>query len=189
MPGLGGISFNARTSAVTVAVNRRVCLSVEGGRTDMTNSTSGNMDPRPAASNRSASSSTTKRTRLKPQIVSSPDTLMCSARRPGVAMTTCGRCDKASACSRMSAPPVTRTGLKDCAADNALNCSKICRASSRVGVSTTAYMPNADFCVSMSSVFSSQQTHDLQPTSVAWALRMLLFYLNQSDYHQYNLGP
>ena len=58
-------------------------------------------------------------------MVSLPEVLVWSARRPGVAMTTWGRRESAKACSRMSAPPVIKIGFKDCVAEMALNCSKI----------------------------------------------------------------
>lgn len=64
-------------------------------------------------SRRSASSRTTKRTRRRPMVVSSPEVRMWSARRPGVAMTTCGREERASAWARMSDPPLTRMGFRD----------------------------------------------------------------------------
>lgn len=161
MEGDLGIPLSARTSGVTVAVKRSVWREVGGGRMERQVSTSGSWLPFPVARRRSASSRTTKRTRRKPQIVSSPETLMWLANRPGVAITTCGLWERARACSRMSVPPVMRTGFKDCGAEMALNCSNIWSASSlclfvnlhysshenneeiiyRVGVNTTANIP------------------------------------------------
>ncbi|KAL1997608.1 hypothetical protein VTN02DRAFT_1333 [Thermoascus thermophilus] len=135
-----GIDLSARTSGVTVAVNRSVWRSLGGGSADRHVSTSGSMLPGPLASIRSASSSTTMRTRFRPQMVSAPEVWMWSARRPGVAMTTCGRCESAMACGRMSVPPVTRIGLRFCGAEMALNCSKIWSASSLDGVSSAVYV-------------------------------------------------
>jgi hypothetical protein len=70
------------------------------------------------------------RTLRKAHMVSSPDVLMWSANLPGVAITTCGRCARAVACGRISDPPVMRTALRLCGEEMALNCSKICSASS-----------------------------------------------------------
>lgn len=64
------MDFNARTSGVSVAVNRRVWRSLDGGRVERQVSTSGSMLPGPLARSRSASSRTTMRTRLSPQTVS-----------------------------------------------------------------------------------------------------------------------
>ncbi len=118
-----GCSLRARTSGVTVAVKRRVRRDDDGGRADRHVLTSGSIEPGPEARRRSASSSTTTLARLKPTVVSLPECSTWSASRPGVATTTCGRWDKASACWRMSLPPVTRTTLSECGAPRARNCS------------------------------------------------------------------
>ena len=88
------------------------------------------MLPGPEARSRSASSRTTIRVRLRPIVVSVPEVAIWSARRPGVAMTMCGRWERARAWVRMSVPPVMRRGFRDWGAEMALNCSKIWRASS-----------------------------------------------------------
>ncbi len=120
-----GWALRARTSAVTVAVKRQVCLWDGGGKTERQVSTSGSILPGPEARRRSASSRTTIRVRRRLQIVSSPEVLMWSARRPGVAMTMWGRWESARAWVRMSAPPVMSIGLRDWGAEIALNCSNI----------------------------------------------------------------
>lgn len=113
-PPVRGSSFSARTSGVTVAVKRRVWRSEAGGRTDRHSSTSGSILPTlPLANNRSASSSTTIRTRRRAHIVSSPEVRIWSASLPGVAITTCGLWARAVACVRISEPPVTRTAFND----------------------------------------------------------------------------
>ena len=71
-----GMDCSARTSGVSVAVNRRVWRSLDGGRAERQVSTSGSMLPGPLVRSRSASSSTTMRTRFKPPMVSCPDVLM-----------------------------------------------------------------------------------------------------------------
>lgn len=133
-PAGRGSVCSARTSGVIVAVKRQVWRSIDGGRAERHSSTSGSMLPWPAARRRSASSSTTNRLRLRPIVVSAPDVRMWSARRPGVAITTCGRCARAVACVRMSAPPVTRIHFSDWEAPIARNCSYICSASSLMTV-------------------------------------------------------
>lgn len=125
LEGGRGRLFSARTSGVRVAVKRQVWREVEGGRAERQVSTSGSMLPGPEARRRSASSRTTMRVRLRPAMVSLPEVLMWSARRPGVAMTTWGRWERARAWVRISAPPVMRRGLRDWGAEMALNCSKI----------------------------------------------------------------
>ncbi len=95
-----------------VAVKRRVWRFEGGGRMDKHSSTSGSILPTfPPASNLSASSRTTIFTLRSAHIVSSPDVLMWSANRPGVAMTMCGRWARAVACGRISMPPVIKTAF------------------------------------------------------------------------------
>ena len=78
-------------------MKRQVWREVEGGRAPMQVSTSGSMLPGPEARSRSASSRTRTRVRLRPEMVSEPDVVMWSARRPGVAMTMWGREERARA--------------------------------------------------------------------------------------------
>lgn len=118
-----GCSLRARTSGVTVAVKRRVRRDEDGGRAERHLLRSVNIEPAPEARRRSASSSTTTLARPKPPMLSLPEFCTWSASRPGVATTICGRRDKASACGRMSLPPVTRTTLRECGAPKAKNCS------------------------------------------------------------------
>lgn len=68
-----GVSFNARTSGVTVAVNRRVKRDEDGGKAERHVLISGSIEPGPGARSRSASSSTTALARFNPTTVSSPD--------------------------------------------------------------------------------------------------------------------
>ena len=144
-----GRFLRARTSGVIVAVKRRVRREVEGGSAEMQVLRSESMEPGPEASSLSASSSTTALALLSPIVVSAPEVCMWSASRPGVATTMCGRDDNAEACGRISLPPVISATLRDCGAPIARNCSYIWRASSRVGVRMTAYIPNGScdhFC-------------------------------------------
>lgn len=114
-PGFLGIFLSARTSGEIVAEKSSVCRSEEGGRTPRHSSTSGSMLPTlPEARSRSASSSTTNRTLRSPEIESSPEVLMRSASRPGVAMTMWGRWLRAMAWATISAPPVTRMAFRVC---------------------------------------------------------------------------
>ena len=152
-----GRFFRARTSDVMVAVKRRVRREVEVGSAERQVLRSGSMEPGPEASRRSASSRTTALALLRPMVVSAPEVCMWSASRPGVATTMCGRDDSAKACGRMSLPPVIRTTLRDCGAPIARNCSYIWRASSRVGVRTTAYIPNGS-CDHFSSIGTAKAT-------------------------------
>ena len=71
-----GIDCSARTSGVNVAVNKRVWRALDGGSAERQVSTSGSMLPGPLVRSRSASSSTTMRTRFSPQMVSCPDVLI-----------------------------------------------------------------------------------------------------------------
>ena len=136
-----GRDLRARTSAVIVAVKRRVRREVEGCNAERQVWRSGSIEPGPEVRSRSASSSTTTFALLRPIVVSAPEFCMWSASRPGVATTICGRDESAKACGRMSLPPVISVTLRDCGPPIARNCSYIWRASSRVGVRMTAYMP------------------------------------------------
>jgi hypothetical protein len=71
-----GCVLSARTSGVTVAVNRSVNRDDDGGRAERHVLRSGSMEPGPDARRRSASSRTTTFARLSPMIVSSPDVSM-----------------------------------------------------------------------------------------------------------------
>eukprot|EP00968_Pinguiococcus_pyrenoidosus_P017559 scaffold1748_cov258-Pinguiococcus_pyrenoidosus.AAC.11 len=94
--------------------------------------------PKLPISKRSASSSTSVDTFLK-KGGSAP--WMCAARRPGVATTMCGRFCSSNACVTESTPPITVAIRRPMGPPKAANCSLTCKASSRVGVSTTPKMP------------------------------------------------
>jgi len=121
---------------VMVAEKRSIWRSREGTAPRMTARSSSNVGSRI----RSASSSTRKRVFLN-DLWMLGSMRMSSARRPGVATTTWGRCTRSMACCRWSRPPTTTSASRVIPAPRALNWSQIWNASSRVGVSTRAYTP------------------------------------------------
>lgn len=121
--GSSSASLNARIESVIVAVNRRVCR-FSGILLNITSKSSVKV----SESSRSASSITRYLILLK----SAAPELLCiwSLRRPGVAITTCGRRDNSRACCIMSSPPTTTVSLMFTPLPRTLNCSAIWNASS-----------------------------------------------------------
>jgi len=112
LPLAGGLSLRDRISSVIVAVNNNVCrpCSAEGIASRHSDKSSAKESVRSL----SASSRTTNLVRRSPHMVSSPDDLMWSANRPGVAMTMCGRWARDIACVLISAPPINKQSLIFC---------------------------------------------------------------------------
>lgn len=82
---------------------------------------------------------TTSRFYLCPTLNTNPPFVFSkwSTSRPGVAMTTWGFLAKASCCEIISMPPVIHAHDSPIELPNAWNCSRIWKASSRVGVNTS----------------------------------------------------
>mmetsp|Transcript_12178 Transcript_12178/g.36722 ORF Transcript_12178/g.36722 Transcript_12178/m.36722 type:complete len:219 (+) Transcript_12178:435-1091(+) len=151
---LRAISATLETSSGKVADKSKPCRSSGGG-----NSSSslpnlvrmGSLDLNmgvfqgPLPMSWSASSSTRTCMRCS-RSQNSGSSSMCSCRRPGVETRTSQGCEvRARRSLRMSDPPKTLCTPRPWGASRVRASSAICRASSRVGVTTTAPMPPPTF--------------------------------------------
>ena len=123
------------THSGMVAERRAVCRSL--GVLPMMDSTSG-ANPRSSIS--SASSSTRNRTEPRSRV----PCRRCSNVRPGVAMRIWGPFLNAAYSGRKDRPPYRSTTRSCCEEARASTTSATCMASSRVGTSTSAWIPRDD---------------------------------------------
>jgi hypothetical protein len=132
---LKAMSLSASIDAVMVAEKSSVVRF--GGSTS---STAAMSRSKVGSSMRSASSSTRNLVRRSASATPCEERTW-SASRPGVATTTCGRLQSATAWCIMSMPPTTVVKRSEIFEPSAANWSWIWNASSRVGVSTSANIP------------------------------------------------